>query len=283
MDGIDVSNWQGVVDWHSVKASGKTFAGIKATEGSNIIDADFAANWAGARAAGLARIAYCFTRPEQGDPAAQAAWFVQTVNAHGGFEVGDLAAGDFETPDGTADESAFALGWLGATESAIGFKPLLYCAEYWASSRLTDARLARYPLWLACLDPATLPASIGVWKSVALRQNSWTLSVPGIGGNVDGDELARNLDGLKALGKPAPQPPTLTLHRVAVPGDLKQSAGHTSPSVPDPAHPSSGYNLPVGTQVTYIGGTQTVAGEVWQKVSVTKPVAQGWFLAKSLT
>lgn len=270
LKGLDVSNWQGVINWPQVKADGYQFAIVKATEGRNIVDADFAANWAGAKAVGLVRGAYCFTRPEQGDPEAQAAYFVQTVGA---WEPGDLAAGDFETPGGASDESAFALAWLGNVAKAIGFDPLVYCAEYWASSRLKDPRMAEYPLWLACLDPEALPASIGVWKSVALQQNSWTIQVPGIGGNVDGDQLARTVAGLKALGKP--NPVKATPAHVKAPCGLKPGPipSHASKALIQIPGPPKGICVDTGER-------QTVGADVWAEIIFTD--LTGWILASNL-
>ncbi len=58
--GIDVSHHQGVIDWAKVKASGRTFAFIKATEGADFRDTRFTENWQRARAEGLLTGAYHF-------------------------------------------------------------------------------------------------------------------------------------------------------------------------------------------------------------------------------
>lgn len=58
--GIDISHWQGEIDWRAVKASGVEFAWIKATEGGDFADPRFVANWIGARMAGVPRGAYHF-------------------------------------------------------------------------------------------------------------------------------------------------------------------------------------------------------------------------------
>ncbi|MFZ1960088.1 MAG: GH25 family lysozyme, partial [Methylovirgula sp.] len=76
--GIDVSKYQGDIDWNTVRASGVKFAWIKATEGGDYVDEKFAQNWAEAKAAGVPRGAYHFTywcRPAE----EQAAWFTQNV------------------------------------------------------------------------------------------------------------------------------------------------------------------------------------------------------------
>ena len=58
--GIDVSKFQGDIDWNAVASSGVKFAWIKATEGGDRLDNRFQANWAGAKAAGVAHGAYDF-------------------------------------------------------------------------------------------------------------------------------------------------------------------------------------------------------------------------------
>jgi lysozyme len=76
--GVDVSKYQGDINWDSVRASGVQFAWIKATEGGDRLDEKFAQNWAGAKAAGIPRGAYHFAywcRPAE----EQATWFKANV------------------------------------------------------------------------------------------------------------------------------------------------------------------------------------------------------------
>lgn len=58
--GIDVSKYQGDIDWQEVKRSGIKFAWIKATEGGDHLDEKFALNWAQSAQAGVPRGAYHF-------------------------------------------------------------------------------------------------------------------------------------------------------------------------------------------------------------------------------
>ena len=51
--GVDVSSYQGTVDWSALAEQGVDFAFIKATEGSLLQDKQFSANWAGAAEAGV--------------------------------------------------------------------------------------------------------------------------------------------------------------------------------------------------------------------------------------
>ena len=60
IQGIDVSRWQGEIDWDKVKYAGTRFAFIKATEGGDHLDPSFKRNWAEAKKAGVPRGAYHF-------------------------------------------------------------------------------------------------------------------------------------------------------------------------------------------------------------------------------
>lgn len=76
--GIDVSKFQGVIDWNDVRRSGVRFAFIKATEGGDHLDSAFTDNWLAAKAAGVPRGAYhfyYFCRPVED----QIAWFIENV------------------------------------------------------------------------------------------------------------------------------------------------------------------------------------------------------------
>jgi GH25 family lysozyme M1 (1,4-beta-N-acetylmuramidase) len=80
--GLDVSNWQGTVNWPSIKANGARFAYIKATEGTGYRSASFGAQYSGAASVGLLRGAYHFGRPDGASGASQASYF---VNNGGGW------------------------------------------------------------------------------------------------------------------------------------------------------------------------------------------------------
>ena len=78
VQGIDISRWQGEIDWHAVKRSGKRFAFIKATEGQDHSDPKFRQNWDAAKRAGVARGAYHFMY-WCSSAESQAAWFIANV------------------------------------------------------------------------------------------------------------------------------------------------------------------------------------------------------------
>ncbi len=76
--GIDLSRYQGAIDWDRVREAGVAFAFLKATEGSDRVDPAFDTNWGAARRAGLARGAYHFFY-WCGPAEDQARWFIENV------------------------------------------------------------------------------------------------------------------------------------------------------------------------------------------------------------
>jgi lysozyme len=148
LTGIDVSHYDGDVDWNKVKVSGRAFAIAKATEGNTFADPEFATNWTGIKAAGMARGAYHYFHPSD-DPVTQADWFTKTM---GPLEPGDLPpALDLEVSDGvSADKVTSAtIAWLDRVALATHQKPLVY-----TSTRFVNESMGGDPVGLE--DHATL-------------------------------------------------------------------------------------------------------------------------------
>jgi GH25 family lysozyme M1 (1,4-beta-N-acetylmuramidase) len=80
LPGLDVSHYQGTINWTTVKNQGAQFAYMKATEGTTYKDPTFNANYLNSYNAGLVRGAYHFARPDTSGGAAQADYFA----THGG-------------------------------------------------------------------------------------------------------------------------------------------------------------------------------------------------------
>jgi lysozyme len=179
--GIDVSRYQGNINWTQVKQAGIRFAFIKATEGTDYVDPNFAANWREAKEKGVARGAYHFFRPAQ-DGKTQAEHFLKHLD----FAKGDLPPVlDLEVTD-DVNATAIrreALEWLETVEKATGKRPLVYTLPHYARSYL-DGKLAKYPLWvvdLTFLWPSESPG----WESWTFWQHSHRGRIKGIEGDVD--------------------------------------------------------------------------------------------------
>lgn len=76
--GVDVSRWQGDIDWGTLRKHGANFAYIKATDGGDHVDPMFAHNWKAAKTAGLKRGAYHFFYWCR-TASSQAKWFMRNV------------------------------------------------------------------------------------------------------------------------------------------------------------------------------------------------------------
>jgi lysozyme len=195
VQGIDVSHFQGVVDWQQVAQAGMAFAFAKATEGITYTDPHFATNWAGIQAAGLPRGAYHFFEAND-DATAQAQHFLATVQ----LAAGDLPPVlDIEVTAGVSDQQIWSgvSTWLQIVEQATGRQPILYTAPGFWSSHEPDLTLTSYPLWLA--DYAAEPVLPTGWTSWLFWQHSQTGSVAGVTGSVDLDYFNGTLEQLRGL------------------------------------------------------------------------------------
>jgi lysozyme len=194
LDGIDVSHWDGTVDWRAVGGVPSIqLVAAKATEGRGDRDPLFVANWTAIRALGFrVRIAYHFAT---GDPPEdQAAWFATTITDAGGpLLPGEGVMVDIEPSPPLVGELPVAqlAALLGAIESSTGRTPLRYMGEYYPGAG--DPALSRFPLWLPDYTwdgarPSTALA-YAIWQWGGGEDGAF---VPGIGGGstrVDSDEV----------------------------------------------------------------------------------------------
>lgn len=176
--GIDVSHYQGAIDWNLVVRSGMAFAFIKATEGTADIDPQFLANWLGANAAGLLRGAYHSYRPGE-DPRRQAMNFLKVVQ----LGPGDLPPVlEVELPREPSEIIRGIGVWLTGVELATGKTPILY-TDPSAGAELVAAGFHRFPLWIAECG-AGAPIVPREWNTWSFWRYSEAGLVPGVQGPV---------------------------------------------------------------------------------------------------
>jgi GH25 family lysozyme M1 (1,4-beta-N-acetylmuramidase) len=207
IQGVDVSNHQGAVNWTSMKNAGITFAYVKATEGVDFIDAQFTTNMTNAKAAGVLIGPYHFARPDSfntnpSDAANEANDFVDAILPYySGKNNTLMPVLDMENLAGvgsTAQEKTFLSQWVrnfaAVVESRLSTDIVLYMNRNFAQSYMA-ADLAQYPLWIAkpistSASPTTqndfnsasppLSTELGPWSSAPFWQWSW-------GGNIGGE------------------------------------------------------------------------------------------------
>jgi len=205
--GIDVSHFQGAIDWPQVATSAVVFSFIKATEGAHIVDPLFKGNWVQCAAAGLTRGAYHFGRPGS-DAQAQAQLFFATVGA---LEPKDLPpALDIETLDQCSPEEVlqWVLDFTAAADALFGRQTMIYTDDgFWQNLASLPGceQLGTRALWLA--DYVANPAVPEPWQAWSCWQYSdgsvnGGTPVPGVAGNVDQNWFQQSV--FQALTTPQP-------------------------------------------------------------------------------
>jgi GH25 family lysozyme M1 (1,4-beta-N-acetylmuramidase) len=192
--GIDVSHWQGSIDWAQVAGAGRRFAIAKATQGRANVDPQYGINKAGAELNGIVFGAYHFADPDNthNDALREADHFVDTAQLGPGNLIPVL---DIERTGGLtqAKVTAWILDWLDRVTERVGVRPMVYTSPNGWLNRTGDttavAAAGYTVLWVAHWGVAEPRLPAADWNG-----NGWTFwqytsqgSVPGIIGNVDLD------------------------------------------------------------------------------------------------
>ena len=183
MHGIDVSHYQGDINWKMLKQTrqGKfpvQFIFMKATEGGDFSDDKFVANFDSAKAHGFIRGAYHFYNPKT-DANKQADFFIRSVK----LEPGDLPPVlDIEMKGKDMKKLQQDLKiWLGKIENHYGVKPIIYASYKFKTKYLNDSIFNTYPYWIAHYYVDSVRYQ-GEWK---FWQHTDVGTLPGIGEKVD--------------------------------------------------------------------------------------------------
>lgn len=199
--GVDVSSYQGKVDWSLLKRQGVDFAFLKATEGSSLTDPCFAENWAGAGEAGVLRGAYhFFSYDSPGE--SQARNFIAAVSAED-FSLPPVVDIEFygaylQEPKDRDEVLPILEELLSALEEHYGCKPILYVTERSYQLYVRGA-YEDYPLWVS------MPVLAPVWHSWSFWQYSHTGKLQGYDGtqgHIDLNVFRGSMAELEALCRP---------------------------------------------------------------------------------
>lgn len=218
--GIDVSEWQGNINFEQVAASGIKVVYIRSSLGSSYIDPYFQQNYQRAKAAGL-KIGFYHYVTARSVPQAQsqARFFAQVIQ---GKKFDCRLAMDFEdlTNLSAAQATEIGLAFIRETEKVSGKKAVVYSNTYNAGAMFSGA-LTKYPLWAASYG-VSQPSSAVNWTSWAGWQYTDRGQIPGISGYVDRDiftsaMLLKSSGQVKPDPSPTPSPGTITYQ--VKPGD----------------------------------------------------------------
>jgi lysozyme len=192
--GIDVSKWQGAINWDAVREAGTRFVFIKATEGGDHLDEKFLDNWNGAKAAGVPRAAYHFVywcRPAH----EQAQWFIQHIpnDADALPPVLDVEwNGHSRTCPGkiSAEKARAKMRvMLKELEDHTGKRPIIYTdITFHADVIEGSGEFDTYPFWVRSV--ASPPRERYTNRPWSFWQYTTTGRVPGVKGDVDRNVFA---------------------------------------------------------------------------------------------
>ncbi|GLS40778.1 lysozyme [Mesorhizobium tianshanense] len=194
--GVDVSRWQGNVNWNKLRAQGANFAYIKATDGGDHLDPMFRKNWRNADAAGLKRGAYhffywCRIASEQAD------WFIRNVPRVEGAlpPVIDVEwNGESRCKRRPSRQKVLEKMqvFMDRLERHYGQRPIIYTAPDFYRDNLRGA-FPDYPFWLRAV--ARHPSKVYPGRKWVFWQYSGSGLSHGVKGRIDlnvfnGDERA---------------------------------------------------------------------------------------------
>jgi lysozyme len=181
--GIDVSEYQGVIQWNQVKTVEATFpigfALIRATAGKDKVDTQFLNNWKNSKQSKLLRGAYHYYRPNE-NSVAQADLFIKTVK----LEIGDLPPVlDIESMPKNQSIDSLKVGlrrWLNKVDAHYNIKPIIYTNQKFYEDFLKDD-FSEFQFWIANYN-----------FFIETMQEDWLFwqftekaTIDGIDGNVD--------------------------------------------------------------------------------------------------
>lgn len=196
IQGIDVSNHQGPIDWAKVATSKVNFVYIKATEGGDFRDRSFAENWKEAGRHGIVRGAYhYFTMKSSGREQAANMIAAVPVDARALPPAVDLEFfGNSKDRRSVASFRKELEDFLGMVRAAYGKEPVIYTDDNFAGKYLAGYPIRR--LWVP--DFFTVPD----WSS-EVKWTFWQFSergrVPGISTYVDRNVFAGTPADFRAL------------------------------------------------------------------------------------
>lgn len=190
--GIDVSHFQGAINWGQVKKDQLVFAMAKASEGITYVDPRFDMNWEEIKSAGLVRGAYHFY-VAQDDPLKQAENFLSLIKRLGENDlppVLDVERGGYPVNNSMSDREYQdnLLKWLNRVEKVSGKRPIIYTGFEFANQHLKRKEFSRYRLWIAEYD-VVKPRVPDTWQKTGYSfwQKTSSDQLHGVKGKIDYD------------------------------------------------------------------------------------------------
>lgn len=190
-EGIDVSEWQGYINWEGVKSAGIDIAYIRASEGNNYVDPYAYDNYNGAKRNNIKVGFYHYLTATNVDEAIdEAEFFVSTIK---GLSVDCKLAMDFEYFDGLPNDEINEISrvFLSEVERLSNKEVVIYSDAYNAAYTFSTELAQEYPIWVA--DYGTEEPGNGNWSTWEGFQYTDEGRISGISGNVDRDRFTSDI------------------------------------------------------------------------------------------
>lgn len=184
-DGIDVSEWQGEINWEEVSQSGIKFVYIRASEGNNYEDPYAIRNYNGAKENGIKVGFYHYlTAANEEEALDEAEFFVSIIK---GLKVDCKLAMDFEYFGELSKEEINQISniFLEEVKRLSGKEVIIYSDAYNAAYTFSKELANSYPIWVA--DYGAREPGNGNWNTWEGFQYTDEGRITGIYGNVDRD------------------------------------------------------------------------------------------------
>lgn len=190
--GIDVSEWQGNIDFEAVKNAGIEAVYIRSSEGNDYVDHYFETNYAKAREAGLRIGFYHYVTARTVEEGTQQARFFASVVSS--KEIDLRLAMDFEAFGNLSVEeiNEISEAFLTTLEEVTGKEAVIYSDASNARDVFSRELAESYPIWVAEYF-AQEPFDNGKWETWVGFQYTDRGIVSGISGSVDRDEFTNGI------------------------------------------------------------------------------------------
>lgn len=187
--GIDVSRWQGDVNWSQVAGDDVSFV-MLGTRSKGEVDPYFHKNIQGASSAGIQVGVYIYSLATTPEMAVEEADFV--INLIKDYPVSYPVALDMEDSTQAAlskDELAAIANAFCSRIAGAGYYPIIYANEHWLNNSLDMSKM-NYPVWVARYSQKPSYSSPVMWQATN------TGRISGIGTNVDIDFQFQDFSGV---------------------------------------------------------------------------------------
>ena len=228
--GIDVSHWQGTIDWAKAASAGVKFAITKGTDfykdrPIGFVDKASNLNIKGMIENNILTGGYCWLQPKQ-DPTLQAKFYVEEFYEKHELDFPPILDFEDSNMNSPADMIWRAETWLNYVEQATRKTPIVYTSNGYMGyfTKTQKAFLAKYPLWIAHYIAREYPNIPAPWEKAMMWQYADNGSFPMYDPKEAGDghtygvssygldmnwylgTYAQLIDELSYSGEPEPEP-----------------------------------------------------------------------------